>query len=46
MWTSYTNHKALLSNAGQEDEIYQDYVSFKNDELRKHIGNILTYKMY
>ena len=35
---SYTNHKALLANSGQEDEIYPDFKPFSNDELRKHIG--------
>ena len=38
MWTSYTNHKALLANAGQDDEVYPDYIPFYNDGLRKHIG--------
>ena len=38
MWTSYTNHKALLTNVGQDDEVYPDYTPFYNDELRKHIG--------
>ena len=37
-WTSLTNHKALLSNAGKEVEVYPDYVPFTNDELRKRIG--------
>ena len=38
MWTSYTNDKALLSNAGQEGKIYPDWVPFTNDELRYHVG--------
>ena len=37
-WTSFTNHKALLSKAGQEGEVYPDYTPFTNYELRKHIG--------
>ena len=37
-WTSFTNHKTLISNAGQEGEVYPDYTPFTNDELRKHIG--------
>ena len=37
-WTSFTNHKTLIPNAGQEGEVYLDYTPFTNDELRKHIG--------
>ena len=38
MGTSFTNTKALISNAGQEGEIYPDFVPFTAIELRKHIG--------
>ena len=38
MWTSYTNHKVLLANAGQDDEVYPEYTPFTNDELRKNFS--------
>ena len=37
-WTSFTNHKALLSNADQEVEVYTAYTQLTYDEFRKHIG--------
>ena len=42
-WTSFSNHKALLSNAGQKCEVYPDYTPFTNDELRKHIGMYMVH---
>ena len=38
LWTTYTNTKALLANAGQKGEIYPDFKPFTPTELRKHIG--------
>ena len=38
MWTSYTNHKALLANAGQDGEVYPDFTPFTNDRLRQEIS--------
>ena len=38
MWTTYTNHKAMLANAGQAFQAYPDYKPFTVHELRKHIG--------
>ena len=37
-WCSYTNTKAMQSNAGQEGEVYSDFTQFTPIELRKHIG--------
>ena len=37
-WTLFTNHKALLLNAGREGGIHLDFKTFINDELRKHTG--------
>ena len=34
----YTNTKALLENAGNEGELYPDYVSFTAEKLRRHLG--------
>ena len=30
-WNSFTNHKSLLYNAGQEGKVYPDYTPFTND---------------
>jgi hypothetical protein len=38
LWTSYTNVKALKANAGNKGRIYPDFIPFKPDELRQHIG--------
>ena len=37
-WTSFTNHKSLLSTSGQEGEVYPYYKPSTNDELRENIG--------
>ena len=37
-WTSYTNTKSLMQNAGVEGEIYPDFKPFNPEELRKHLG--------
>ena len=37
-WTTYTNNKAILSNAGQEGQPYPDFSPFKIAELKQHIG--------
>ena len=37
-WTTFTNMKAMLANAGQEGEIYPDFTRFTTNELRKHLG--------
>ena len=37
-WTSYTNTKAMMSNAGEEGKSYPDFIPFTCAELRKHIG--------
>ena len=37
-WTTFTNMKAMLSNAGEGGTIYPDFVPFTVDELMKHIG--------
>ena len=36
--TTFTNLKAILSNAGKGCEIYPDFNLFSPNELRKHIG--------
>ena len=37
-WTTFTNTKALLANAGCEGGIYPDFFPFTPFELRKHIA--------
>ena len=37
-WTTYTNHKAMLENAGQPGKLYPDFTPFTVKELRQHIG--------
>ena len=37
-WTTYTNHKAMLANAGQSGKAYPDFKPFTVHELRQHIG--------
>lgn len=37
-WTTFTNMKAMLANAGQEGEVYPDFTSFTTNELRRHLG--------
>ena len=38
IWTTFTNTKAMLANAGQKGEIYSNYTNFTTNKLRKHIG--------
>ena len=38
LWTSHTNLKAILLNAGQEGEVYPEFEIFSPVELRKHIA--------
>ena len=37
-WTSYTNTKALMHNAGVEGEIYPDFKPFIPEKHRRHLG--------
>ena len=37
-WEMYSNHKALLENAGQEGKLYPDFTDFKVKEIRQFIG--------
>ena len=40
-WTSYTNTKAIMENAGEignSNGLYPDFVPFTCKELRQHIG--------
>ena len=37
-WTSYTNTKAMMANAGQPGQPYADFKPFTCKELRQHIG--------
>ena len=37
-WTSYTNTKAMIHNAGQKGKPYPDFINFTCNELKKHIG--------
>ena len=36
-WTTYTNNKAILENAGQEGKLYPDWKPFKVRDLKQHI---------
>ena len=37
-WTSYTNRKAWLENAGSEGHPYPDFTPFNPKEFRQHLG--------
>ena len=37
-WTTYTNNKVILANAGQPGRPYPDWTPFQADELRKYIA--------
>jgi hypothetical protein len=37
-WCSYTNLKAVLSNAGTEGHIYPDWTPFTQTEIEMHLG--------
>ena len=37
-WEMYSNHKALLENAGQEGKLYPNFTDFKVKEIRQIIG--------
>ena len=37
-WTTYTNRKVWLDNAGEEGCPYPDFLPFKPSELRQHLG--------
>ena len=45
LWNLYTNIKALPKNAGNEGELYLDYVSFTLDKLRRHLGVYIVHGM-
>ena len=40
-WTTYTNTKAMMVNAGQKGKPYPDYEPFTVKELRQHIGVVM-----
>ena len=42
-WTSYTNTKAMMVNAGQEGQLYPDYEQFTCNELKRHLGVIILH---
>ena len=33
-WATYSNHKALLENSGQEGKLYPDFMDLKVKEIR------------
>ena len=37
-WTTYTNLRAALMNAGQADSLYPDFKTFTVDAIRQHVG--------
>ena len=37
-FSTYSNHKSLLENAGQEGKLYPDFTDFKVKEIRQFIG--------
>ena len=38
-WTSYTNHKSSMANAGKEGHVfYGKYLPFKNEDITQMIG--------
>ena len=45
LWTSYTNTKALLENAGSEGELYPYCISFTPGKLRRHLGVYIVHIM-